>query len=249
MKDHVWAIILAVGAAFFAAGVVGMVVEAIFHPTQPFWISFLVFVLGLIMMLVSIFHSQIYKAYKKLKSKVLLIWNVTTRMKESDEFLKLKDQQRERPEQWLYPVVQYIDLNRQGSAHNDNDVYVRFQIDSHLLFEIKEFYIFGKLCFAIQETSLQSESDWYEIKMTGNAPIRRLARASFSDAIHLMGESAQEQTLLKWMQDFREGKPLLAMVKIGVKFNKDDKLITENLKVLEGNGTRYIVPMNDYRME
>ena len=225
MKRHIWAIILAVGLAFFAAGVAGMVIEAVFHPTQPFWICFWVAIFGLIVSLISIFHSQIYEFYMHLKAKTLIIWKGFTHLKQSGELLILKDCQQKNPEKWLYPVIGYIDLNRQGVGHDDNDVYVSFKIDSHLLHPIKEFYVFVKLCLAPDDnySSEAAESAWYEVtKPEKYAPIGCLERYGFSDFIvPLMGQTDDEKRLLKWMQDFREGKPLLAMLKVGINFKKD----------------------------
>lgn len=230
-----------------------MFVEAIVHPQQPFWVFFWMAIFGLVVSLISIFHSQLYDFIRHLKAKTVLIWNVITHMNNCSRFLGLEQEQLKNPEKWLYPVVEYVDLNRQGLAHDDSDVYVRFQIDSHLLHPINEFYVFVKLYLAITATSTtttqEAESDWYEIiKPEHYAPIGCLERYRFGDnKVHLLGRTGGEKALLGWMQDFRKGKPMLAVLKIGMKFKKDDSPIPVDVKMLQGNGPRYIVPMNDYR--
>jgi len=73
-------------------------------------------------------------------------------------------------------------------------------------------------------------------------------RYGFSDTVHLVGETVGEKVLLKWIQDFRERKPMLTMLEVGIKSKKDDKPITADLNLLKGNGTHYIAPMNNYRI-
>lgn len=178
-------------------------------------------------------------------SKIIRVsWKGITHLKKSGELLTLIDRQQKNRAEWLYPVVEMIDLNRQGSAHDDNDVYVTFQIDSHLLFEVKEFYVFATLCLK-PDAIHENQSKWYEIKKPANyAPIGQLARYGFSDAIHLTGESDQEKCLLKWMEEFRVGKPLLSMLKIGVNFRMKENTSNPDF-VLEGS--RWIAPVNNYR--
>ena len=111
MKKHIWTITLAVGAAFafVAAGVLGMVIEAILHSTQPFtetfWVFFCAFTFGLIVFFITIFRSQMYKVCKYLKLKVLSVWNVNTHIKEADELLIMKGVQYKNPKYWLYPII------------------------------------------------------------------------------------------------------------------------------------------------
>jgi hypothetical protein len=185
----------------------------------------------------------------KTRGSIKMMWKVLIHPKKASDLLALVNKQIKSPSEYLLPVIEYIDLNRQGSAHNDNDVYVRFQIDSHLLFPVTEFYVFVKLYLA-PDTVSSSESDWYEIeKPERYAPIGILERYPFGERIvHLKGETFGEKTLLEWMQDFRKGKPLLAMFKIGIKFKKDDKPIPDFPQELQGGGPRYIAPINDYRM-
>ncbi len=175
-------------------------------------------------------------AYKHLKSKVLLVWNVIAHMKEANELLTLKGAQLQNPKYWLYPVIETIDLNnRQGAVYNGNAVYVKFQINSHLLFPINEFYVFVKLCLAVPP--LEQASNWYEImKPEHYAPWGRLEYEFFEYVVHLVGETNEERTLLEWIQDFRRSnKRLLTTLQIGIKFKKDDTPI-----VLEGKGAPYI---------
>lgn len=254
MKNHIWQIALAVALAFFAAGVVGMFVEAIFHQSHAFGVFFWTAIFGLVASLISIFHSQIYEVYKRLKMRILIVWNVVTRIKRCSEFLNLNNKQLKNPEKWLYPIIEIIDLDRQGSTRNDNDVYVKFQIDSSLLFPINEFYVFVKLCLA-PDNCHSNESEWYEVKQPEHyPPIAQLERHRFSEErIHLIGETNGEKVLLEWIQAFKNdignGKwnPLLAMLAIGIKFKKDDRPIPVDLNILRGNGTRYMAPMSNYR--
>ena len=162
---------------------------------------------------------------------------------ESGKLLTLKAEQQEHTEKWLHPVIDYVDLNRQGSDHNNNDVYVRFQIDSHLLNAIKDYYVFTKVCLSLPNGK-ENESSWYQIEEPENhEAIHPLARRDFSERkIRLLGETPNEKSLLEWMHDFRGGKPLLAMLKVGLMFKKEDK---PNPILLEGS--HWIAPMNDYR--
>ncbi len=195
-----------VGLAFLVAGVLGMVIDAIIKhslPTLPkeFWIFFVAFGLGIVLLFLSHFWNQIFTSWERFKVKYLLIKETYTRRLESIELLRFKDDQQKHPEKWLYPVINIIDLNVQGLVVND--VYVRFQIDSHLLFEIKEFYVFARLCLA-PDCVHSNESEWYEIKKPENyAPIGRLVRYDFSDIIHLVGEIVGEMDLQDWLNYFR----------------------------------------------
>lgn len=228
----------------------GIVISYHFPNLEP--LGWVLIGIGIISLILGLTWKYVVKCSKWLQSTIKVVFQVITRIEEANSYLVLKDDQKKNPEKWLYLVIEYIDLNRQGSAHDDNDVYVGFQIDSHLLFPVSDFYVFQKLCLKVPKTIYSSESEWYEIEQPQHyAPIMQLERHRFSEqTIHLLGKTDGEKALLDWMKDFRDptkNKPLLAMLEIGVKFKKDDKPIPIDLNVLEGKVSRYIAPMNDYR--
>ncbi len=236
-----------IGIGLVITAGVGMFIDFLTKriPSTEFWILLVSLIIGVVSMLISHYWLQLTTFLRRINSRYILTKEVLTRKSEAWQLLNLKDEQAKNYIKWLYPVMEYIDLNRQGSAHNDNDVYIKFQVDSHLLFPVNEFYIFVKLCLAVPSTNKENDSEWYEIKKPENyAPIGRLGRYIFSNKIHLEGKTDKEKVLLTWMRDFRKGTPILAMLKIGLTFKQDDNPI-----ILEGGGARYIAPMNDYRME
>ena len=215
--------------------------------------------------IVFIFWFQILKSFKGMASATKVFFRVNFRIGGYGKVLHLKDAQQKHPEKWLYPVIEYIDLNRQGVGHDDNDVYVKFKIDSALLFSIP----ISEYCVSVQlwlkiASGKEKESGWYEILPF--EPIRELQRNpignkydrwknEYTDAdwdkcvdkgvIHLgLTSQAKERNklLLEWMGNFRKtnSKKVLAMLKIRIKFK-----LNNSLQVLEGS--RYIAPMNDYR--
>ena len=207
------------------------------------WLGYTLIGIGIITLILGLCWKYVVACAKWLKSKTTLILRIIIRRKEADKYLTINDEQRKNPEKWLYPVIEYVDLNRQGLGAKDGDVFVKFQIDSHLLFPIEEFDVFVKLCLA-PDTIQRNDSNWYEIKETEHlAPIGHLERYGLSDKVHLVGETHEEKVLLEWMEDFRkESKPLLAMLKIGMAFKEEDK---KNPTLLEGS--HWIAPMNNYR--
>lgn len=195
--------------------------------------------IGVVSLILGFTWKYVVKGSKWFKVKVILITRVLTRMKEADSYLNLKDEQQKSPKEWLYLVVQYIDLNRQGSGHDDNDVYVNFQIGSGLLYPISEceYCLFARLNFAIQYTSNQVQSGWYRIDP--QVPIRALKCDGVGNKynrydkkyenidwgkcvdncfiIHLgLTDESKEKNkiLLRWMEEFRkerEGKECFAI--------------------------------------
>ena len=236
MREHIWGTVLAVGLAFFAAGVFGMIDEPITHASH-FWLFFSSAIFGFTVALISIFHNRIINFSKQVKAECLFILRVITRVKEAGKFLAINDEQQRSPEKWLYPVVQYIDLNRQGLSKNE--AVVRFDIDSALFYPIDEYYVSIKLCLKDTTTFQEKESaNWHEIKPY--PPIRPLERHHFCESIVCFGEGKDNTLLEEMMERFRNGYPILAMLKIGVNFKKEDKPI-----FLEGS--RWIMPINNYR--
>jgi hypothetical protein len=75
--------------------------------------------------IVYIFWPQIQKCFNWLKSKIGSITNVLTKIFEADKFLRLKAEQQKNPAKFLFPVIDLIDINRQGGDVTKNDVFVR----------------------------------------------------------------------------------------------------------------------------
>ncbi len=219
----------------------GIVISAIWE--DLLWLGWLLIGIGVVSLILGFAWHRVVTVWKWFQVKTRMAFRVTKGIKEANKLLTTREVQQKSPEKWLHPVIEYIDLNRQGSANDDRDVYVRFQIDSHLLFDIPEFYVYARLNLSVPETVLTNESAWYELEMQKRyPPMNSLSRYPFSGVIHLRGDSDQEKQLLKWMAEFRDGKRLLAMLVIGIAFKKRQQFIP-----LEGNGPSHIAPMNDYR--
>ena len=236
-----------VGFASFTRETGGGILVSIYFPNLLIF-GWVLVVIGILSLIFGLTWKRVYKYSGLLMKSIKSIFRIIIHPKISNELLNLMEIQKLNPENWLNPVIEYIDLNRQGTDYNNNDVYIKFQIDNHLLNQINECYTFVKLYLAIPDSSRSTESNWYEVKTY--LPITRLERHNFTSyPIRIKGETSEEKTLLDWMKDFRNGKPLLANLKIGVKFRKDDKPIDVDLKVLKTNGIRFMMPANDYRME
>ena len=234
MKKTIWDN----GIGFLLGGGLAMAIS-IQQGLSPFWIGFIAVIVGIICMVIShYYYDKIGAISRRQVSEFTLILGVFNKRKEARELLNLKDNQRQNPEQWLYPVIEYIDLNRQGNIKVD--AVVKFQIDSHLLFPINEFYVFVKLCLYDTATYQEADSeDWHEIEQPEHyASINKLERHGFGSALL----NFRESVLLEMIEKFRNGEKINAMLKIGVALKKEDK---DNPIVLEGS--RWIAPMNDYR--
>lgn len=228
-------------------------------------ITFGVFVVGLFLIYYLIHIWYLFRLDTKsteLYKFITLSFKGFVHLNKSGKLLKLQSKQKKNPEKWLYPVIEYIDLNRQGSAHDDNDVYIKFKIDSSLLMQIDDYSIFVKLRLSLK--SQEPESGWYEI--VPSESIRTLERNSIGNKcgkynkgygnfdysqyidgniIHLgLTKEALEKNnaLIGLMEKFRNSEKVLAMLKVGIVFSGGEK---DNPIVLDGS--QWIAPANDYR--
>lgn len=200
---------------------------------------------GIAWVLVGHFWERIANLCRRLAKRCVSARMVLGQMPEAEDLLGLKETHRKNPIAGLYPVIERIDLNRKGSAHDDKDIYVKFQIDSHLLHPIHEFYVFIQLSLSVPLMNKQVDLGWYDISYpNGHASIGLLERCSFGEQkIRLTGETQEEQVFLNWMDGFRKNNdPLYARAQIGVGLNKEEHPNPIMLK-----GSEWLIPANDYR--
>ena len=116
-------------------GLGGGIVLNIYWPNL-LWLGWALIGLGILGIILGLKGAWATRQWRRIKAIVIAVFKVVTRIKESNTLLTLKDEQQKHPEKWLYLVILRVDL---GTGHDANDIYIKFQIDSHLLFPINEF--------------------------------------------------------------------------------------------------------------
>jgi hypothetical protein len=242
----------AIALALIAAAVTVML-SIIFH-LPAIWLVIALLSAGIIVFLFTYFWNQIFHYLKKTSVDVKSFLRIIFRITEFIELLQLKDRQQKNPEKWLYPVIQYIDLNRQNSAYGD--IYVGFHIDSGLLYPIKEYWLSVKLYLAVDSTNRSQSSGWVKIDpMTPIQPLKsngvgnkysqyddtykKLDWGEYLDGycIHLgltNKDKGKNASLLKWIEEFkkeRQGKECFLISPDEQKRNQD----ISGIKALDDN--------------
>lgn len=234
----------------FVLGLGGGSMINYFYP-QFLWLGWTLMGLGVIAIIVGIKWNWATRQWRRVKTIYTITLRISTKIKEANRLLLVKEQQQKNPVKWLYPVIDHIDLNRQGGDSTENDAFVRFKIDSHLLYPISEYYVFVKLCLRDESQSDFPETasiDRYEIEQGEHyEPIRQLECHHFAEKrMHFEAKTdegkAKDSALLKMMENFRNGHRVLAMLKIEIALKKETK---DNPILLEGSC--WIAPMNNYR--
>jgi len=152
--------------------------------------------------------------------------------KECEELAPLKmldAKQRENEWQWLHPVTEYIDLNRNGLPQDR--IMIKYQIDSGLTYDFKPHSMWIKLRIGEYE-----ETDWHGIKET-----RNLLHGGRS---HWASEeiAITDARLLEKINLCRSGKQISQTLKIAIQ-TKDG----EPIRILEP--VYSINPHSDYVTE
>lgn len=163
-------VIGAIGLAFFAAGVSGMIIEWHLPLTRSFWIFFGCFTFGIILGLMSYYWNKLTTLWKRIKSTVILILRVIIRMKEANNLLIIKDGQKGNEGSYLHLVSQSIEVCRDDS-YNSN-VAVKFQLVSCLLYEFKPYQMW--IVPSINGCDILDKGERFEIKPTPDLlPLQR----------------------------------------------------------------------------
>lgn len=164
-------------------------------------------ILGVICLI--IFTLAPYHGMRAIKNDVDFELNKTKA--ELEPFKKLKSQQEGKEWEWLRPVVEWIDLNRRGLA--DNQIMVRYQIDSGLTDDFQPYRMWFKLKFGEYE-----QKEWCEI----TEPINLLAgRRSQWCGKEI---TISDKMLLDRINLCRKGKEMSQTIRIAIQVRLGDEI-------------------------
>lgn len=145
------------------------------------------------------------------------------------EISKLQKEQEGHEEQWLRPVIEWIDFNRQGLPKNQ--IILKYQIDSGLVYNFKPYRMWLKLKIGQYEPK-----DGWEILQTPN--LSKCKRTQLASEIFTI----YDDDLLKIIEGCRQGFQIAQTLKIIVQLREG-----ESLKVLEGSYS--VNPYSEFSQE
>jgi hypothetical protein len=132
------------------------------------------------------------------KAVVELVNNLTDEVKPYRELLK---SQQGHEEQWLRPVIEWIDFNREWLPKSK--VILKYQIDSGLIYDFKPYRMWLKLKIG----TYQSEEGW-EVLQTPN--LLKCQRTSFASQTFIV----HDDDLIKIIEGCRQGLKVAQTLKI-----------------------------------
>ncbi len=191
----------------------------------PLPLIVLIFVLSLIVILISMRLIWTFKFRPKLASSVSgyqetskamadIINNLTI---EVSPYRDLVGIQKDHEEQWLRPVIEWIDFTRPRLS--PNKIILTYQIDSGLLYDFKPYRMWIKLRIGQYEPK-----DGWEIIQTPN--LLKCRRSQFASEEFTVRDDDQ----LKIIEGCRQGLKIAQTLKIILQLREG-----EALKVLEGS--------------
>ena len=172
-----------------------------------------------------------YPFLKRIKITMHLVQGKSNKAEKirSSECEDLRREQEGHEEQWLRPVIEWIDFNRQGLPKNQ--IILKYQIDSGLVYNFKPYRMWLKLKIGQYEPK-----DGWEILQTPN--LSKCKRTQLASEIFTI----YDDDLLKIIEGCRQGFQIAQTLKIIVQLREG-----ESLKVLEGSYS--VNPYSEFSQE
>ena len=186
-------------------------IRALFHEFFEGWVWYdqLLFVIGIVFIILAIllvlFRGKIQVRNGKLEKT------------EDSEYDDLRKEQEGHEEQWLRPVIEWMDFDRDYLPKNQ--IMIRYQIDSGLIYEFKPYRMWVKLRIGQYESK-----DGWEIVQIPN--LLKGKRTPFAGEVY----TVNDDNLLKIIEECRQGLKIAQTLKVIMQLRQG-----EGLKVLESS--------------
>jgi len=180
---------------------------------MPEWVAptarilFWVFLIATVVIVIDMFWDKISKV---IPIKVKIERKIKDSLNESMTLLT-KEEQEGHEEQWLRPVIEWIDFNRQWLS--TNQIMLKYQIDSGLVYDFKPYRMWIKLRIGQYEPK-----DGWEVLQTPN--LLKGKRSQFASEIF----TVNDDNLLKIIEECRHGLQIAQTLKITMQLRDGDDL-------------------------
>lgn len=188
------------------------------------WIGFILIGGGIVSIIITALWNKITDWMP-----ITVIRKKTIKEAEPSEEGNLCKSQEGHEEQWLRPVIEWIDLNRQRLP--PKKIILKYQIDSGLVYPFKPYRMWLKLRIGQYEPK-----DGWEVVPTPN--LLKCSRTQFASEEF----TVHDDDLLKIIEGCRQGLQVAQTLKIIVQLREG-----ESLKVLEGSYS--VNPYSEFSQE